>query len=526
MPLRALVRAILVAGLAWLGSTACAAEDEPAGGAEPLDGGGGFLFGVATSGFQVDMGCPHLPAESCVDPHSDWYQFVTSPRMIRDPLTFLSGQDPAQVGPGHWELYPADFDLAARELNLNAFRMSIEWSRIFPTSTVGIHGFEQLRAVSNPAAVAHYHAVFDALRSRGLKPLVTLHHYTLPTWMHDAVGCHLDIEGCSPRGWLDRERIVEEAAKYAGFAAREFGNDVDLWATLNEPFAVILPGFILPNPERSNPPATLLRPEEAKAALVAMVEAHARMYDAVHANDRIDADGDGHASRVGIVYAMSPVAPKDPESPLDRKAAENVFYLWNMAFLNAVLFGDLDENLDGHAAPRADLVGRMDYVGINYYARIVVEGIEGPFFPQLSPLTTFNPLTLAYGVFPRGLYEMATLIHERSGLPIYITENNGQSDPENNAERETSHLIDHLEWMFFALDRGVDIRGYFYWSLMDNFEWNQGMKPFGLYAVDPEDPLKARRPRPTAEVYAEIAREGAIPARLSGRPPVTPPASR
>jgi beta-galactosidase len=475
---------------------------------------GAFLFGVAISGFQADMGCPTLPPEVCADTGTDWYRFILSPEILRDPLTFVSGQDPARVGPGHWELYETDFDLAAKELHLNAFRTSLEWSRIFPSPTFGVEGYENLRALADPEAVDHYHQVFRAMRARGLTPFVTLNHYTLPAWIHDGVGCHFDLEACSPRGWLEGERMVAEIAKFAGFAAQEFGGEVDLWATQNEPLAVLLPGYLYPSPERTNPPAVLLEAGAMKAALGSMVEAHARMYDAVKAGDQADADRDGRCAEGGIVYAMAPVFPKDPDKPLDREAARNVFYLWNEAFLNAVLLGRFDGELNGEAVLREDLAGRMDFMGINYYARITVEGLPFSFLPSLSPLANFNPLTLSYAVYPRGLYEMADWVRSRKEIPVYITENNGQNDPENTLEKENKALVEHLYWLSYARDRGVDIRGYFYWALMDNFEWNRGMAPYGLFRVDPEDPLKRRVARETAVLYSEIVRTGILPPEL------------
>lgn len=465
----------------------------------------GFLWGAAVSGFQVDMGCPTMPAEKCEDRNSDWYAWVTTPELQDDPSTHLS-KHPMSHSPGFWELYEQDFDRLQNELGGNAFRMSIEWSRLFPTSTVGIDGYEALKEVADAEAVAHYHRIFQALRARGLMPLVTLHHYTLPAWIHDAVGCHKDIANCTARGWLDREGTVREIAKYAGFAAREFGGEIDLWATLNEPMAVVLSGFIFPSAERTNPPGVMFRAKEGRTAMAAMVEAHARMYDAVKANDTIDADGDGEAATVGLVHAMNVVAPRNPESRLDRKAAENVFYLYTGAFLDGAAKGDLDEDLDGTPEHREDLAGRMDWVGINYYTRSIVESTSDgeAALPDLSPLTTFDPFNVeVWAVYPRGLYEMAMLVKERYGKPVIISEN-GTQDP-NDDGTGPAFLVPHLTWLQRAVRDGADVRGYFYWTLIDNYEWNHGSNwRMGLYAVDPLDPLKQRIARKTVPVYREI----------------------
>jgi beta-glucosidase/6-phospho-beta-glucosidase/beta-galactosidase len=341
----------------------------------------------------------------------------------------------------------------------------------------------------------------------------------LPSWIHDGVGCHKDIEKCSPRGWLDKDRTVKEIAKYAGFMAKEFGGEVDLWATLNEPFAVLIPGYLLPSPGRSNPPAVSLRFAEAKQVFVALVEAHARMYDAVKENDAQDEDGDGKTAEVGVVYSMVPAQPRDPENPLDVEGAKNLFYLYNMAYLNAVAKGDLDADLTGKAVHRDDLADRMDYMGVNYYSPALVQGRTTPFLPELSPLSTFNPASLNVSqVYPRGLYEMVMLVKDTFGLPCYITENGLDHAP---AEANGSAFVArHLTWTSRAVKDGADVRGYFFWSLIDNFEWNHGMDMrFGLYAVEKDDPMKLRAPRATASTYAEIVEARAISDALAAKYP-------
>ncbi len=479
----------------------------------------GFMFGTAIAGFQVDMGCPTMPADLCEDRGSDWYQYITNPETRDDQATFIAGDEPS-VGPGYWELFDQDHERAANELNNNALRLSIEWSRIFPDATDDASTFEELKALADPEAVAHYHAILASLKSHGLTPLVTLNHYTLNTWIHDAVGCLVDLTGCSPRGWVDKDRTVAEIAKYAGFVAREFGGEIDRWVTLNEPFVVLLPGYLLPSEDRSNQPGVFLAAQEAKIVFVALVEAHARMYDAVKAGDTADADGDGEASSVGVVYSMVPVAAADPSEELDVRAAENVFYIYNMAYLNAVALGELDADLDGEAELRDDLAGRMDYLGINYYTRITVAGTEGAILPELSPLSTFDPTTMTvWENYPRGIYEMIKVAHDDLGLPVIITEN-GTDDTQNDAAAEDT-LVRILSWVARAMEDGMDVRGYFYWSLIDNYEWNHGMDlRFGLFAVDIDDPAKPRAARPFASVYARIAGEGGISEAMRAAHPV------
>lgn len=472
----------------------------------------GFLFGAAIAGFQAEMGCPTLDKSECDDPNSDWYQFATSAEMIADQSCYLSGQNPSEVGPGFWELYESDLDLAATQLNHNTFRMSIEWSRIFLQPTDGIEGYDALKAVANAEALAKYYAIFEALHSRNIKPLVTLNHYSLPTWIHDTIACHRSLSTCVLRGWLDKQRIVNEISKYAGFVAREFGAQVDLWATLNEPMAVVIPGFVSPSESRANPPSLFFKFSEARTALNAMIDAHARMYDAVKAADVEDADNDGKAAQVGVVYNMIATQANNPKNEVDIVAAKNIFYLWNLVYLNATCLGVWDENWDGQPVERPDLKNRMDYLGINYYNQWSIVGTQSAFLPELSPLTTYNPLESQTDlIYPKGIYEVTLYAHKNFAVPIYITEN-GTGAREGQPHFQDQYLVDHFRWLLRAVSQGAEVRGYYYWTLVDNFEWNHGMKQvFGLYGIDPGDPTKSRFMRDVATTYSSIAKQGAIP---------------
>lgn len=500
-------REMIALALAAAGTAGCQDDPFPAG----------FVFGTAVAGFQIEMGCPTIPAEECEDRRSDWYEFITSTVAISRQSNHLAG-DPPSSGPGYYELYAQDLERVAG-LGLQSFRFSVEWSRLFPESTRGATTHEELLALASPTALAYYRAQLAELEARGVAPLVTLNHYTLPVWIHDAVGCNTRLDTCSPRGWLEPD-IVAEISKYAGFVARELGDGVDVWATENEPLAVVVPGYLLPTPTRTNPPAVSLR-TEAKQVIVRMIEAHARMYDAIKANDLVDADGDGSSSSVGVVYAVAPVHPKNPDDNQDKRAARNVFYLYNEVFLNGVILGVLDDDLDGTGELVPELTGRSDYLGVNYYTRVVVEGELESVLPQFSPLLTLDPLTLQQGeVYPKGIYESLIAMRDLyPGVPLNITENGNDA----RAGDSTEFLVEHLGWVERAITEGADVRGYHWWSLMDNYEWNHGMSyQFGLYAVDPEDPAKARTQRPVAEALSRIARGREIPGDLRGKYPLSP----
>lgn len=489
-----------------------------------------FGFGSATAGFQVEMGCPTLAAARCEDRNSDWFQWITTDRITSNPLLFMSGDAPAS-GPGFFEMYPSDIARAGghgvAELGTQVLRMSIEWSRIFPSATFGLEG-AALDAAADPAALAYYHGVLDALRGNGMRASVTVSHYSLPLWIHDGNRCNQDIAECMQAqiaGWAtpDRTRIVGEIAKYAGFLGREFGADVDEWATENEPFsAVVVPGYLLATQMRSNPPgrsATWMHVDAAKTATLALIEAHARMYDALKANDTIDADGDGTAASVGLVYSFADIQPLT-SSAGDLAVTADAKYFFHQLFMDGVAKGIVDPNWDkgrGKGEYRADLDNRLDWIGVNYYFRFRAQKTVVNTLPFISPLVTFNMTQPFDGECPNCI-ENAAFAALEYGKPIVISETGfpaaAATDAPTQERKQTAWLVNTLGRVQNMLTRGIDVRGYYAWSLMDNYEWNHGMgMRFGLYAVDPI--TKARSARPAAAALRRIAEAREVPADLA-----------
>jgi len=463
-----------------------------------------FLWGTATAGFQVDPGCPTLPAEDCEDRASDWYQWVTDPDLVAEPDLYLSGE-PLGDGPGFRELYEEDLDRARNELHNNAIRLSVEWSRLFPdASAEAATSVDELAAYADPDGLAYTNAVIDAARARGLTVMLTLNHYTLPLWIHDGAACHEDPDGCVDRGWMDPDRLIPAIALYAGFCAREFGDRVDLWATENEPLAIVLAGYLLPGEDRTNPPA-ISDADAAVEVLFSLARGHQAMYAAIQAEDGGDADGDGVDAQVGVVTNLVAVAPKDETRELDVHAASDADYVYNRAYLDAAALGEFDTNLDGTAdSVEPDVAGRMDFIGVNYYTRITVLGLGVSIYPDY-PSMDFLPTTL-WEDYPEGIAEVAALA-AGYGVPVYITENGTGSHLDG---ADVAYLEDHVAALAGAVEDGLDVRGYFYWSLIDNYEWNHGMSDyqFGLYGVDLDS--KARTLRDVGARYAEIAERGGL----------------
>jgi beta-glucosidase/6-phospho-beta-glucosidase/beta-galactosidase len=215
----------------------------------------------------------------------------------------------------------------------------------------------------------------------------------------------------------------------------------------------------------------------------------------------VDADGDGQASQVGLVANLAAIAPLDADNDLDVHGAADADYVYNQVFLNGAIDGELDRDLDGVAEEeRPDLAGRMDYLGINYYTRITVRGLSGPLVGGY-PKFDFYPEVL-WEEYPDGI---ADVVAEGNsyGVPVIITENGTQPDDDSGE----TYLRPHLQALLGAMADGADVRGYFYWTLMDNYEWNHGTDiRMGMYAVDPD--TKARTLRPIGQTYADIIASG------------------
>jgi beta-glucosidase/6-phospho-beta-glucosidase/beta-galactosidase len=503
-----------------------------------------FLWGTAISAFQSEMG---LGAPT--DPNTDWWAWVHDADNIADGR--VSGDLP-ETGPGFWTLFADDAKLARRRLHNNALRLSIDWSRLFPSPTTGVDisgGIDAgvlaaLDALADQSAVAHYRAVLQALRAQGLEPMVTVNHFTLPLWTHEPIAIRDAFVGVDPfngnvpagltrSGWLD-PAIVDEFTKLAAYMAWKFGDLADLWCTINEPLVVLISGYLNVAGVGGNFPPGVFNIASIVQAIPQLVAAHARAYDQLHALDTIDADGDGVPVQAGVVHNMSAFHPTNPLDAEDVTGAEHADYLVNRVLLTAITTGAFDQNLDGDTVDagetRPDLAGRNDFIGVNYYLRAQVTGLGTaltPFIPLLDFLPTITyqgPNTsgppcpsvcsdFGWEIYPAGLREVLTFVGTL-GRPVYVTEN-GIADAVD--AHRAQYIVDHLATLHGVIADGVaDVRGYFHWSLTDNFEWSSGYYPrFGLFTYDPE--TGKRRQRPGTRPYVHIARRNGISRGIARR---------
>ncbi len=418
----------------------------------------GFLWGTATSSHQVEGG----------NTNNDWYLWEQQSNHIRNG-------DRAGMACDWWRRAEEDFD-RARHLGQNTHRLSLEWSRLEPRP-----------GEWDRSALARYREMIAGLRQRNLEPMVTLHHFTLPIWVAER------------GGWLN-PATIELFTRYVERVVRELSDLVTLWCTINEPVVYAYMGYlrgVFP-PGRQNFP-------EAVRVLRHLLLAHGEAYRLIHAIQ-------GNAS-VGLVKNMMYIEPWRPDSWLDRKWAGYMHRLFNELSLIAVTEGRFLPPLGLDRVPK--LIDSTDFLGINYYSRYLF-GVDtrrwlNSFNTRLHPDGIISDG--GYGeVFPEGLYRILKYA-QQYGKPIYITEN---GLPDEDDDLRPYFILTHLHQVWRAIQDGIPVRGYYHWSLVDNFEWAEGYTMrFGLIEVDFR--TQERRLRRSGRLYAEICQANAITPELVER---------
>ncbi len=422
----------------------------------------GFYWGVSTAAYQIEGAVAEDGRGVSI-----WDTFCQRPAAIVDGQTGAVATDSYH----RWE---DDVALLAG-LGATAYRFSLAWPRIQPDG----------RGPVNQAGLDYYDRLTDALLAAGITPVPTLYHWDLPQPLED--------EG----GWLNRA-TAQRLADYAAIAAGRLADRIGLWITLNEPFIVTALGYAFGR----HAPGRALR-------LDALPTAHHQLLGHGLATAALRAAG---ASQVMIANNNTPVWPASP-SPADRAAARAYDTLHNWLFTDPVLLGrypDLsafglgggDDPAGGLACVRdgdLDVISaRLDGLGVNYYMPTGVaappSSPDSPLPFSLEPITGYPVTAFGWPVIPAGLTELLALLAERYGPalpPLYVTENGCSHDDRlaGDGTVDDQFRIDyvdgHLRAVHAALTAGADVRGYFHWTLADNFEWNEGFSQrFGLVFVD------------------------------------------
>ena len=434
----------------------------------------GFLWGAATSAYQIEGS----PLADGAGP-SIWHRFSHTPGRTANSET-------GDVACDHYRRYADDVRLM-HDLGLNAYRFSISWSRILPEGTGRV----------NRAGLAFYDRLVDALLEAGIQPAVTLYHWDLPA--------ALDDRG----GWLNPD-IADWFAEYARVMYARLDDRVPMWATLNEPWVVTDGGYL----------HGLLAPGhrnyfEAPIATHQLMRAHAAAVKAYRAEGK---------HRIGVVVNLEPKYPASG-SVDDIAATARADAYMNRQYLDPLLLGRYPEELReifGEAWPEhpdaeiARLRQPIDFVGVNYYTRAVTR--DEPTAPPVRAGRVQQPrhpyTETGWEVYADGLTDTLKWVTDRYGrIPLYVTENGAAFyDPPQPLDDgvvddplRVAYFRSHLRAAHTALCHGVDLRGYFAWSLLDNYEWSLGYsKRFGIVHVDYA--TQKRTPKASARFYADVIR--------------------
>ena len=410
-----------------------------------------FLWGVATSSYQIEGA-----------PGNDWTTWEAAGR-LKAPGTRCG------VATDHRTRWRSDLSLLPT-VGANAYRFSVEWSRIEPRP-----GHFDLDALAVEVERV------ELLRRLGIEPVVTLNHYTHPSWFWE--------DG----GWANR-KSVERFARFASAVSDALKGKVRRWVTLNEPIILVLGGFLagLIPPGRKDFGA-------AAAALENLVRAHV-------AAAAVLKEGDSGA-RVGIAHNMLEFAPDRPSNTLDRKLSALGDRLYNLALLEAIATGDMAWWFPGEGRAEfrvSDFPASNDFIGLNYYSRVHLRfgGPPGPIGEFHYRDRERRGLTdTGWEVYPEG-FDRALHRSAATGRPVLVTENGIATS--DDSQRRT-FLREHALVLSHRRAAGTDIEGYLHWSLIDNFEWLEGFGPrFGLFEVDYA--TFARRRRPSADLFASLGR--------------------
>ena len=437
----------------------------------------GFVWGTATAAYQIEGAWN----EEGKGP-SIWDTFCRQPGKIKDGSS-------GDVADDHYHRWEEDARIMA-DLGVNAYRFSVSWPRILPNG----------KGEVNVAGLDFYDRLVDGLLARGIEPYITLYHWDLPQALHD--------EG----GWADRE-VAHHFAEYARIVVERLGDRVTRWVTHNEPSVVALLGYFTGEyaPGEINPMATFQ-------------VAHHLFLSHGYATQAIRAAA-SRKPEVGIVLHLRPVHPAS-DTEEDRRAAHRFDGVLNRMFIDPVFVGRYPEDtaaLLQVIMPKIEegdmeiIATPIDFLGVNYYTRFVIKYDPEVMLIQASEAPPKgSEYSMLWEIYEPGLYEMLVRMHrEYKPGKILITEN-GIPVPDGldvdgrvRDHRRIHYLRNNIAQMHRALSEGVPVKGYFHWSLLDNFEWSFGYQMrFGLVYVDYT--TQKRTVKDSGRWFAKVARANGL----------------
>jgi beta-glucosidase len=449
----------------------------------------GFGWGTATAAYQVEGGVTDGGRGPSI-----WDTFCRVPGAIANGET-------GDVACDHYHRYPEDLDLLGW-LNAPYYRFSISWPRVQPAG----------RGPLNPVGLAFYQRLVDGLLDRGLRPWITLYHWDLPQPLQDA------------GGWPARD-TTERFAEYAAAVHNRLGDRVVVWTTLNEPWCSAMVGHA----EGRHAPG-VRDPHAAVAAMHHLLLGHGLATQALRA---------AGCRQIGLTLNQYPCYPASTD-PADVEAATRIDALVNRAYLEPVFRGRYPADLLEHLARHTDIgslirpgdldtiSAEIDLLGVNYYRRHVLRHRSPAGQSKPSPWLWCDDIefvrddlprtAMGWQIFPDGLRTtLARIASEYTALPLWITESGAAfpdrpgADGSVDDQARIDYLAAHFRSAHQAIADGIDLRGYFVWSFLDNFEWSYGYdRRFGLVHVDYQS--LRRTPKRSADWYRRVIAANAVPA--------------
>ena len=396
-----------------------------------------FIWGTATAAHQVEGN----------NINNNWY--VWENNLNEDGKSNIHNQDKSGEAARHWNLYRDDIALM-KKIGVNAYRFSVEWSKIIPKE-----------GLIDKNALNHYRDVCIALIDSGLTPVVTLHHFTNPIWFEEL-------------GAFEKEENIDHFIDFSEIVFNHLSDIVKYWCTINEPAVYVSQGYfygVFPPGKKD--------PKLAGTVMRNLLFTHVKVFH------HLKGLKNGKIVQIGLVKNITQFDPLRRWHLLDWYFSSILNDIFTNSTIDLFLNGKFNFYLPGMvdiSDSNTEAIGSADFIGLNYYSRWHVKGHMSPTSPftfekRVQDIQTDMP----YSLHPEGFYKALNDISELN-IPIIVTENGIADDKD---DRRETFINRYLYAMHKSIEDGIDIRGYFYWSLMDNFEWAEGYSmKFGLYEVD------------------------------------------
>ncbi|MBA3751597.1 glycoside hydrolase family 1 protein [Candidatus Dependentiae bacterium] len=391
------------------------------------------------------------------------------------------------ISSDHWNRYPEDIANMKQDFNVNAFRFSIAWDRIEPEEGVFCE-----------EALQHYSEEIDALLAVNIIPMVTLHHFVHPQWFEDM-------------GAFEHEENIQYFVRFSQKVFEAFASKVPFWCTINEPTIYMFAGYLPLNCVFPPGKGSITSWPLAVRVLKNLLQAHTEIYHALKALPF------GDTAKIGLVHQYLKFEGYSYNSIgiLPGMMFNNLMNTSVLTFLKTGTFsyGFPCYYYETYTAPEGPL---SDFIGLNYYSRALIEFKWSQLSPDASCMPGETMTDMPYAIYAQGLYDTIVEVAEL-GLPIYITENGIAAKETTDDTRRKMWFTEYLKATSLAVEDGYDVRGFFCWTLNDNFEWDMGYSmKFGLYSVEPE--TLHRTLKAGSSVYADIikaARAGKLSTHTS-----------